>query len=134
MGDLVKRAFTEAPVEALVQHGQVVEVGVGVLLRADDLPLEVHILTRALAAARSTGPIGKAGILAYCRAWPNYYMGHLTDAIADAEEALRAAELGWEAFFPAAVHGRRPRPYRARRTGCGRGRHRHRPGAMGESN
>ncbi|HEX4897146.1 MAG TPA: AAA family ATPase [Candidatus Limnocylindrales bacterium] len=103
MGDLVKRAFTEAPVETLVQQGQVVEVGVGVLLETDDLPLEVDILTRALAAARSTGPIGKAGIFAYCRAWPNYYMGRLTDAIADAEEALRAAELGWEAFLPAAV-------------------------------
>jgi DNA-binding CsgD family transcriptional regulator len=103
MGDLVRRAFTEAPVDALVQQGQVVEVGVGVLLQTDDLPFEVDVLSRALAAAQSTGPIGKAGIFAYCRAWPNYYMGRLTDAIADAEEALRAAELGWEAFLPAAV-------------------------------
>jgi DNA-binding CsgD family transcriptional regulator len=103
MGDLVKRAFAEAPVEALVQQGQTVEVGVGLLLETDDLSFEIDFLTRALAAARTTGPIGKVGILAYCRAWPNYYMGYLGDALADAEEARRAAELGWEAFLPAAV-------------------------------
>lgn len=103
MGELVKRVFAEAPVEALVHQGQTVEVGVGLLLETDDLHFEVEFLTKALAAARTTGPIGKAGIYAYCRAWPNYYMGRLTDAIADAEEALRAAELGWEAFLPAAV-------------------------------
>ncbi|HEX5588857.1 MAG TPA: AAA family ATPase [Candidatus Limnocylindrales bacterium] len=103
MGDLVKRVFTEAPVEDLVRQGQAVEVGTGLLLETDDLAFEVDFLSRALAAARTTGPIGKAGIYAYCRAWPHYYMGRLTDAIADAEEALRAADLGWEAFVPAAV-------------------------------
>ena len=103
MGELVKRAFTEAPVEVLVRQGQAVEVGAGVLLETDDLPFEVDFLTQALATARTTGPIGKAGVYAYCRSWPNYYMGRLTDAIADAEEARRAADLGWEAFLPAAV-------------------------------
>jgi DNA-binding CsgD family transcriptional regulator len=103
MGDLVKRVFAEAPVEQLVREGQVVEVGAGVLVETGDLPLEVEILTAAIEAARRTGPIGKVGVYAYCRAWPHYYMGRLTDAVADAEEALRAAELGWEAFVPAAV-------------------------------
>jgi DNA-binding CsgD family transcriptional regulator len=103
LGDLVKRVFNEAPIEVLTHEGQVVEVGVGVLFQTDDLDFEVEVLTGALAAARTTGPIGKAGIYAYCRSWPNYYMGRLTDAIADAEEALRVAELGWEAFVPAAV-------------------------------
>lgn len=103
MGTLVKRVLTEVPIEAIVRQGQVVEVGAGVLLETDDLPFEHDLLTRALDAARRTGPIGKAGVYAYCRAWPNYYMGRLTDAIADAEESLRAAEVGWETFVPAAV-------------------------------
>jgi Response regulator containing a CheY-like receiver domain and an HTH DNA-binding domain len=103
MGDLVKRALTEAPVEVLVRQGQAVEVGAGLLLETDDLRFELDFLSRAIAAARTNGPIGKAGVYAYCRAWPNYYMGHLTDAIADAEESRRAAELGWETFVPAAA-------------------------------
>ena len=103
MGALVRRIFSEAPIEELVWEGQTVEVGVGVLVETDDLVLEVDVLSRAIAAAGMTGPIGKAGLYAYCRAWPRYYMGRLTEAIADGEEALRAAELGWEAFVPAAA-------------------------------
>jgi DNA-binding CsgD family transcriptional regulator len=103
MGDLVKRAFSEVPVEVLVRQGQAVEVGSGLLLETDDLQYELDFLTRALAAARTTGPIGKAGVYAYCRAWPSYYMGRLTDAIADAEESRRAADVGWETFVPAAA-------------------------------
>ncbi len=100
---LVKRAFAEAPMDVLTHEGQVVEVGAGALLQTDELPLEVDILTRALDSARSTGPIAKAGVYAYCRSWPHLLMGRLTDAIADAEEALRAAEVGWETFVPAAA-------------------------------
>jgi DNA-binding CsgD family transcriptional regulator/Flp pilus assembly protein TadD len=103
MGDLVKRALTEAPVEVVVRQGQAVEVGSGLLLETDDLLFELDYLARALTAARMTGPIGKAGVYAYCRAWPNYYMGRLTDAIADAEASRRAADLGWETFVPAAA-------------------------------
>jgi DNA-binding CsgD family transcriptional regulator len=103
MSDLVKRALSEEPIEALVRQGQIVEIGVGVLVEADELPLEVAILTRALEAVRRTGPIGKAGVYAYCRSWPNYYMGRLADALADTDEARRAAELGWESYLPAAT-------------------------------
>ena len=103
MGGLVRKVFAEAPIRTLVNEGQTVEIGVGLLLETDDLQLEVDILTRAIEAARSTGPIAKAGMYSYCRAWPSYFMGRLTDAIADGEEAIRAAELGWEAFVPAAV-------------------------------
>ena len=103
MGKLVRKVFAEAPISTLVHEGQTLEVGVGLLLETDDLQLEVDILTRAIEAARSTGPIAKAGMYSYCRAWPSYFMGRLTDAIADGEEAIRAAELGWEAFVPAAV-------------------------------
>ncbi len=100
---MVKRAFAEAPIDVLAHEGQVIEVGAGALLQTDELPLEVDILTRALEAARTSGPIAKAGIYAYCRSWPHLVMGRLTDAIADAEEALRAAEVGWETFVPAAA-------------------------------
>lgn len=103
MSDLVKRAVTEAPVEELVHQGQAVEVGSGLLLETDNLLFELDFLSRSLAAARTSGPMGKAGVYAYCRAWPNYYLGRLTDAIADAEESRRAAELGWETFVPAAA-------------------------------
>jgi DNA-binding CsgD family transcriptional regulator len=103
MAALVKRAIAEAPLEVLTTERQVVEVGAGVLLESDELEYEVEFLTRAIDVARRTGPIGKAGTYAYCRAWPNYYMGRLSEAIADTDEARRAAELGWETFLPAAA-------------------------------
>lgn len=103
MGGLVRRVFEEAPIEDLVKEGQVVELGAGVLLETDDLEFEMEMLTAAIDAARRTGPIGKVGLYSYCRSWPSYYTGRLADAIADVDEALRAAELGWEAFVPAAV-------------------------------
>ena len=103
MADLVKRALTEAPIERLTHEGQLIEVGAGLLVETDELDFEYDMLTRALEAARRSGPIGKVGVYAYCRSWPNYYAGRLTDAIADTEEALRAGALGWETFIPAAA-------------------------------
>lgn len=103
MAALVKRALAEAPLEVLITERQLVEVAAGVLVESDELEFEVDFLTRAIGVARRTGALGKAGTYAYCRSWPNYFMGRLADAVADTEEARRAAELGWETFLPAAA-------------------------------
>jgi DNA-binding CsgD family transcriptional regulator len=100
---LVKRAIEDVPIESLVTERQLVEIAAGVLLDTDELELEIDLLTRAMDAAERAGLLSKVGVYSYCRAWPNYFTGRLTDAIADAQSALRAAEVGWEAFYPATV-------------------------------
>lgn len=102
MGELVERVLAEAPVEVLVNEGQLIEVSAGLLLGTDSLTAEIDLLTRALAVAEGAGSYAKVGVYSYCRAWPHYYTGRLTDAIADAQAAVRASELGWETFYPAA--------------------------------
>jgi len=101
MLSLVKRAIADVPIETLVTERQLVEVAAGVLLDTDELELELDFLSRAMDAAERGGPLAKIGVYSYCRAWPNYFTGRLTDAIADAQAALHASEVGWEAFVPA---------------------------------
>jgi DNA-binding CsgD family transcriptional regulator len=99
---LVGRALEGMSIEQLIESGQIVEVAAGVLVSTDELEREMQLLTDALAAARRSGSLAKLGVYSYCRAWPLYFSGRLADSAADAEEALRAAELGWETFLPAA--------------------------------
>jgi DNA-binding CsgD family transcriptional regulator len=101
MLELVRRAVSEVTIPALVTEGQAVEVAAGTLLATDALDLEIQLLTEALAAVREAGTYAKVGTYSYCRAWPYYYMGRLTDSVADAQAAVRASELGWETFYPA---------------------------------
>ena len=98
---LVDRAMDE-PIEDLVRSPQRVEVLAGALVATDELPREIAFLTEALDAVRRTGAFAKYGMYVYCRSWPLYFIGRLTDAIADAQAAVRAADLGWETFSPAA--------------------------------
>jgi DNA-binding NarL/FixJ family response regulator len=46
--------------------------------------------------------VAKLGMYSYCRAWPQYVLGALSEAAADAQAAMKAHELGWETFFPVA--------------------------------
>ena len=101
MADLVERAIGDVPMADLIWEGQVVEVAAGLLLTTDHLDREVRLLDEALVAAEAAGAYGKVGVYSYCRAWPMYYTGRLTDAVADAQAAARAADLGWEVFYPA---------------------------------
>jgi DNA-binding CsgD family transcriptional regulator len=100
--ELVTRAITGIPIEQLTVEGQIVEVAAGVLVATDEHPAEIDLLTRAIAAAEEVGAFGKVGIYSYCRSIPNYFMGALTEAIADAQASIRTAELGWETFMPGA--------------------------------
>ena len=101
MGALADRALSGAPPEDLVRAGQLIEVAAGVLLATDQLEHEVQILTTAIDTVQRLGLQAKFGTYSYCRAWPLYYMGRLSEAIADAHAAIGAHELGWETFFPA---------------------------------
>lgn len=98
---LVDRALAGIQVGKLIEFGQIVEVSAGVLVATDALEREIQLLTDALAAVRSSGSLAKLGVYSYCRAWPLYFSGRLAESAADAEEALRAADLGWETFLPA---------------------------------
>jgi DNA-binding CsgD family transcriptional regulator/ribosomal protein L12E/L44/L45/RPP1/RPP2 len=101
MRELVDRTLGGAAPEELVRQGQIVEVACGVLLSTDALDHELDLLNRSLEAVQRLGSEAKFGVYSYCRAWPHYYTGHLAEAIADAQAAIRAAELGWETFYPA---------------------------------
>jgi len=99
---LVHRALREAPIEVLVTEGQMIELATGVLFSTDDLLEEIDLLTRAIDAIQEAGSFAKVGLYSAARAYPEIPTGHLSDAIADAQAGIRAAELGWEAFYPAA--------------------------------
>lgn len=101
MVDLVERALVGTTPEEQVRSGQLVEVAAGVLVSTDALDREVELLTDGLDAVQRLGLQAKFGTYSYCRAWPHYYMGRLTESMADAQAALSAHELGWEVFYPA---------------------------------
>jgi DNA-binding CsgD family transcriptional regulator len=99
---LVRRALDGASTRDLLAAGQAVELAAGVLLTADVLADELSLLTAAMADARDSGQLGRYCTVSYCRAWPNYFAGHLAAAAADAEAAVNALSLGWQTFYPAA--------------------------------
>src|SRR5574338_44495 len=93
---LVDRALAGMSIDEAVRTGQIVEVAAGVLVTTDQLDREIRLLTDAIDAVQRAGSQAKFGVYSYCRAWPLYFSGRLAEAIADTEQALRAAELGWE--------------------------------------
>lgn len=99
---LVNRALEEAPIEVLVTEGQLIELATGVLFSTDDLLTEIDLLDRAIDAVQEAGSFAKVGLYSAARSYPEIPTGRLSDAIADAQAAIRAADLGWEAFYPAA--------------------------------
>lgn len=95
-------AIEGVPIETLVRAGQTVELTTGVLFTTDALDSGRQLLTNAIDAVPRTGMVAKLGMYSYCRAWPEYVLGHLNEAAADAQAAMKAHELGWETFFPVA--------------------------------
>jgi DNA-binding CsgD family transcriptional regulator len=100
--DIIHRALGEADVGELIAEGQTVEVAAGALLATDELKTEIDLLDGAIEAAERAHAYGKVGIYSYCRAWPLLFSGRLTEAVADAQAAIRAADAGWETYVPAA--------------------------------
>ena len=99
---IVRRALSEVSLDELITEGQTVEVAAGALLATDELPTEIDLLSDAIEAAGRARAYGKVGIYSYCRAWPFLFSGRLTDAVADAQAAIRAADAGWETYVPGA--------------------------------
>jgi DNA-binding CsgD family transcriptional regulator len=99
---IVRRALSEVSLDELIAEGQTVEVAAGALLATDELQTEIDLLSGAIEAAGRARAYGKVGIYSYCRAWPFLFSGRLTDAVADAQAAIRAADAGWETYVPAA--------------------------------
>lgn len=95
-------AIEGVPIETLVRAGQTVELTTGVLFTTDALDSGRQLLTSAIDAVPRTGMVAKLGMYSYCRAWPEYVLGHLNEAAADSQAAMKAHELGWETFFPVA--------------------------------
>ncbi len=99
---IVRRALSAVSLDELIAEGQTVEVAAGALLATDELQAEIDLLSGAIEAAGRARAYGKVGIYSYCRAWPFLFSGRLTDAVADAQAAIRAADAGWETYVPGA--------------------------------
>jgi DNA-binding CsgD family transcriptional regulator len=102
MLDLVRRVLAEAPIEVLVREGMLIELATGVLFATDDLVGHGELLKRAIEVAREAGDYSKIGLYSVAKGWSDLFRGQLADAVADTEAGIRAAELGWEAFYPVA--------------------------------
>jgi len=72
------------------------------LLYADELELSLSALDAALERARRYGSVLAQATVSYLRCWPLYFTGQLSDAIADAEQALSARRYGWSVHAGAA--------------------------------
>jgi DNA-binding CsgD family transcriptional regulator len=99
---LVHGVLREVPVSALIHEGQAVELATGVMFSTDELDEHAQLATSAIDEARAAGRFGKVGLYLSARGWSDLLRGRLSDAIADTDAAIRAAEVGWEAFYPAA--------------------------------
>ncbi|MHB1834808.1 MAG: helix-turn-helix transcriptional regulator, partial [Solirubrobacteraceae bacterium] len=65
------------------------------LLYADELELSLQLLEAAMRRARADGAVLAVATISYLRAWPLYFTGALSDAVADAAHALAVRSHGW---------------------------------------
>lgn len=72
------------------------------LLYADELELSLKLLGSALCEAKAAGAVQALATASYLRAWPLYFTGAISEAIADAQHALGAREHGWRMHAQAA--------------------------------
>ncbi len=70
----------------------------GVQIMSDDLGAELRLLDAAIDDARRRGSVLGFATASYCRAAPLWFMGRVSDAIADSEQALDAGSSGWDAY------------------------------------
>jgi DNA-binding NarL/FixJ family response regulator len=75
----------------------------GALLIADELELEQQICDAALNDARLRGSPMAFATASYCRAWPLFLRGEVTESVADAESALAARSDGWATYLGATI-------------------------------
>jgi DNA-binding CsgD family transcriptional regulator len=71
---------------------------------SDDLVGAIAQTTAAIADARRRGSVTGFATASYCRATPHFWAGRLTDASADAQQALDGRRYGWAMYVaPAAA-------------------------------
>ena len=74
----------------------------GAILAIDELEFELEVLGSTLREARRRGSVMAVATASYCRSLPLYFLARIPDALADAEQAVRAERDGWEVFLPCA--------------------------------
>ncbi len=70
----------------------------GALLVADEVELGLEVCDAVLADARLRGSPMAFANASYCRAWPLFARGRISDSVADSQTALEARKDGWSAF------------------------------------
>jgi tetratricopeptide (TPR) repeat protein len=77
---------------------------IGALSWADAYGPALEAIQRTLEAADETGLALAHAQARYARAWPNYWMGYLREAQADARAAIEIWHGGLETYLPAAIY------------------------------
>jgi DNA-binding CsgD family transcriptional regulator len=72
------------------------------LYSSDELAWNDRLLTAAMTHARSQGTMMAFTTASLCRGASRWAQGRLTEALADAEQAIDAERSGWRQFLPAA--------------------------------
>jgi DNA-binding CsgD family transcriptional regulator len=72
------------------------------LYAIDALELDLEMLDAALREARRRGAVMAVATASYCRSGPLYSMARMPEALADAEQAVRAERDGWAMLLPSA--------------------------------
>lgn len=94
---LALRAMKEGRLAASVREdaGLMLTPAAVALLYADELDRSLQLLDAALGHAQEDGSVLALATVSYLRAWPQYFVGAIDEAIADAEQALSAQRQGW---------------------------------------
>jgi DNA-binding CsgD family transcriptional regulator len=100
---LAQRAWADGAL--LAEQGpdaESVYVLTAALYAIDELELDLEVLDGALGEARRRGSVMAVATASYCRSGPLYSMARIPEALADAEQAVRAEQDGWAMLLPSA--------------------------------
>jgi tetratricopeptide (TPR) repeat protein len=101
--ELAERAWGDgALLEAEGSDGPTWSVVTGALSFSGQLELGEAICDVVLADARKRGSPMAFATASYCRSYPRFFSGRITEALADVQLALGARREGWEMFLPSA--------------------------------
>jgi DNA-binding CsgD family transcriptional regulator len=100
---LAERALGDGQLlEEETSEGSTLYAVTSVLQNSGELAWDDAVLTDAIDDARRRGSVMAFATASCCRSWPRLDAGRITEAIADAENAIDARRYGWEQFLTVA--------------------------------
>jgi DNA-binding CsgD family transcriptional regulator len=101
--ELAERAWGDgALLEAETADGSTWSLLTGALSFSEQLVLSESVCDSVLEDARRRGSPMAFATASYCRSYPRFHRGRISDSLADVQFALQARGEGWEMFLPSA--------------------------------